>query len=115
MALTASQYRKAVREGKIADSRQHSAISTQSSRSLLRSGIDFAKAMVSGQATEELKDKRLAVCAACPGGHRHTTGGHDYCKACRCPAWPLARLDNKAALAMDTCTEGYWKGLSAED
>ena len=112
MSLTASQHRKLIREGKIAYSRHDSVLSPRPSRSLLRQGIDFAKAMTSGAASEELKAKRLAVCAACPGGHRHTVDGHDYCKACHCPSWRFARLDNKAGLAMDTCTEGHWKSIN---
>lgn len=86
------------------------ALRTQSP-GLLHQAARFAKAMTSGKATPELTVKRLAVCANCPGGQRYESNGHDFCRACHCPKWIFARLDRKAALGMDTCSQGYWKNL----
>lgn len=103
VALSASQHRKAVREGKI------DAHSKLKAHDLLSRGIDFVKAMSSGAASESVKIRRLKVCDACPSEQRYTENGNDYCRACRCPSWRFARLNLKAALAVDTCSLGYWR------
>lgn len=114
MALGASQYRKLVREGKIVPEGRSTKgeAGTQSSRSLLRQGIGFAKAMVSGSASEELKAKRLAVCRSpCPSDLRIVKNGKERCEGCHCPSWKFSELEYKAELAMDTCPMGHWTDL----
>lgn len=119
MALTASQHRKAVREGRIADSRQLSAISHRSRRiEAQRSALSGQRSAVSTQYTTlnaEAVARRLAVCEPCP--HRVVSavgaaGERWLCQRCELPDFRCPRtmdLRRKAAIAEAVCYEGKWE------
>lgn len=67
--------------------------------------VSFAKAVTSGYADEALIEKRLSTCHACEKLDK-SPDGYEYCGACGCGRWPLARLDRKLALKSLPCPLG---------
>jgi len=64
--------------------------------------VEFANVVTSGEADEAIIAARLESCRSCPKLDR-AEDGKEYCGACGCGRWPLARLDRKLAWKALTC------------
>jgi hypothetical protein len=73
-------------------------------RALWEKALSLGEAVLSGT-DEKLVAERLASCRLCPRIDR-SPDGYEYCGACGCGRWPLARLDWKLAFRELECPEG---------
>jgi len=67
---------------------------------------EFITAVTGPRVDETTYQRRLAICRTCP--HLREEAGHEYCGACGCPQWKLARLSVKLWLAELACPVGGW-------
>lgn len=74
-------------------------------------GLEMVQTVLSGKGDPDTKRRRLERCRACPSGMMERDKGSMYCKACDCPHWRFATLENKAGYRHDSCILGHWKGL----
>ena len=74
-------------------------------RSIWEKAAEFARTATSGFADEATVARRRESCKSCPKRVTRHNGAEvdDYCGACDCPEWPLARLDRKLLFRGLTC------------